>query len=224
MVSGSGDRLGGAVGDNAAQAESKQSAENGCKNRVGAGGFIGFAAEFDQFAVFAISHIQRVGGILYPGGSVLLEIVNLQFGDRGVSGVDVFTLIDQWLGKLFAPGLLQLFDLGERGALLLGVGQSFSLRQFVAQGAHAFVHALHFAGIAAQQVVAQVKAVLHHLEAHFIGGVSQFKRSGCGSLGSVLALHRHDIHQKQHDHHAEDDAKIHVQLFPNRHAVSSGRA
>ena len=64
-----------------------------------------------------------------------------------------------------------MFHFGQRGSLLLGVGQLLALLQLVIQGAQAFIHALDFASVAAEQVVAQVEAVLHHLEAHFVGGV-----------------------------------------------------
>ncbi len=127
------------------------------------------------------------------------------------------------LGELFAPGLLQLLHLGQRALDLIGVGQRLALFQFLVQGAQAFVHAVDFAGVAAEQVVAQVEPVLHHLEADGIGRVGQFQRLLRGLLGVVLALHRSPVHQEQHQHHRQDDAEIQYKLFADRHALSPPR-
>ena len=135
-------------------------------------------------AVLAVSDIQRVGGILHPRRSVFLQVVDLQFGHGGIAGIDVFPLVDQRLRELLAPSLFQLLNLGQCGLDLIGVGQSLALLQFVVERAQPIVHAVHLAGVAAQQVVAQVEAVLHHLEADGVGGIRQFQRRGAAALAA----------------------------------------
>ena len=78
-----------------------------------------------------------------------MQIVDLQFGDGGVAGVNILPLFDQGLGKLLAPGLLQLLNLGQSVLDLIGVGQSLALFQFLVQSAQALVHAVHLARVPA---------------------------------------------------------------------------
>src|SRR5579862_9157841 len=52
--------------------------------------------------------------------------------------------------------------------------------------AQALVHAINLPRVAAQQVVAQVKTVLHHLEADGVGDIGEL-------FGPVLALHRRPV-------------------------------
>ena len=83
------------------------------------------------------------------------------------------------------------------------------------------VHAVGFASVAAEQVVAQIKAVLHDLKFDFIGGVGQRQcLRGC-SFGAVFPLDCHQIDQEQHQHHRQDCSEINVKFLANRHRCSS---
>ena len=77
-------------------------------------GFVGLAA-------LAIGDVQRVGGVLHPRRSVLLEVVDLQLGDGGIARVDIFALFDQRLREFLAPGLFQLLHFPQCGLDLVRV-------------------------------------------------------------------------------------------------------
>src|SRR5258708_15671799 len=95
--------------------------------------------------------------------------------------------------------------------------------QFFVQSAQAFAHAIDFAGVTAEQIVAQVEPVLHHLEAHRVGGVRQLERSRGCCFGIVLAVHGIPIDDEQKDHRRQDDSKTHIQLLADCHAISPPR-
>src|SRR6185437_17095948 len=84
---------------------------------------------------------------------------------------------------------------------------------------NALVHVVNFAGIAAQQVVAQVQAVLHHLKLDLVDRLCQLQRLGGGGLGSVFAPHGDKGHEKQHHDHGQDESKCHVEFPANRHVA-----
>jgi hypothetical protein len=64
----------------------------------------------------------------------------------------------------------------------------------------AFIHAVDLAGVAAEQVIAQVEAVLHHLELNQVRGLGQFLGGGGCILSVVLAAHSHPVDDEQKDH------------------------
>ena len=57
--------------------------------------------------------------------------------------------------------------------LLLGARKRNGALQGVAKFAAAFAHPLDFARVAAEQIIAQIEPVLHHLEADLVSGFGQ---------------------------------------------------
>ena len=84
-----------------------------------------------------------------------------------------------------------MLDLLKRCFLLFGIGQPFRSLQFVIQKTDSLVHPLDFASVAAQQIVAQIHTVLHHLKLHRIGGIGKFQGSSSGRFRGVLAVYCH---------------------------------
>src|SRR5438094_5182356 len=89
------------------------------------------------------------------------------------------------------------------------------------QEPHALGHAIYFAAVATQQVVAQVKAVLHHLELNSVSGFGDLEGVGGGGFGAMLAVDSSDVHKEQHQHHQQNQAEIQVKFLANRHCHSS---
>ena len=145
----------------------------------------------------------------------------MQFGDGYVPRIHLFALFHQGLGKLCVQGLLELLYFLQRCLLLVGRGQADRFLQMLAQQANAVGHAIHFAGIAAQQVVAQIKPVLHHLEAHRVSGVRHLHGLLGGSLCRMLALHRDHVDQEQNDDHGQNGSEVHIEFLANGHRHAS---
>ena len=140
---------------------------------------VALAAVSSDLRLLAIGDVQRVGGILHPRRSVLLEVVDLQFGDGRVARVDVFAFFDQRLREVLAPGLFQLLNLPQCGLDLVRGHHLEGLIQLVIERAQPVVHPVDFARVAAQQVIAEVEAVLHHLEADGVGGIRELPLAVC---------------------------------------------
>jgi hypothetical protein len=67
------------------------------------------------------------------------------------------------------------------------------MAQGIPEHALALVHLLDIAGIAAEEIVLQMKTVLHHLETDERGGFGHVDRALSRRFGLVLAPHRHQI-------------------------------
>ena len=66
---------------------------------------------------------------------------------------------------------------------------------------NAVIHVIHFAGIAAEKIVAEVKPVLHHLEADLVSCLRHFRRQRGAGFGASFAVHRcqNDAEQEHHN-------------------------
>ena len=79
------DGFGGSNRDPDADNQGNQRTDDGEDDGERARCLIGLAPGVDQLAVFSIGHIEGFRQILYPRGSVFLEVVNLQFGHGRVA-------------------------------------------------------------------------------------------------------------------------------------------
>ena len=78
--------------------------------------------------------------------------------------------------------------------LLIGTGQFLTVLKVFVQLPHGLIHPVNFAAITAEQIVAQIQPVLHHLEPDVVGVVGHLQRLTGGGFGAVLALHRNQVH------------------------------
>ena len=143
---------------------------------------------------FAVCHIQGIRRGLHPGRGVLLQVVDLQIGNCGIAGIHFSPLLQHRLCEFRDPGVF-VFRYGiERGALLIGSRRLLTVLQLLGELVHAIVHAFHFATVTAQEVVAEVKPVLHDLETNMVGGLRHFQRLGGGGLGALFAMYGEHNH------------------------------
>ena len=146
-----------------------------------------------------------------------MEIENLQVCDGRVPCIYVFALLQHRLREIGKPGIFIRLDRSKRGALLIGTGKCLSIVKRLIQVLDAFDHVLDFATVSAEQVVAEVKTVLHHLETNVIGRVGHLQCLISSYLRGVLARNRIPSDKEQYHHHSEDDGEVDVQLFTDGH-------
>src|SRR5208337_615889 len=89
--------------------------------------------------------------------------------------------------------------------------------QGVIQLAFAIIHFVHVAGIPAEQVVLQMKPVLHHLEADQRRGFGHVDRILRRSLGLMLAMHPVQVDRQQHQDRCQNHSETQVQLLSYIH-------
>ena len=115
-----------------------------------------------------------------------MEIENLQVCDGRVPCIYVFALLQHRLREIGKPGIFIRLDRSKRGALLIGTGKCLSIVKRLIQVLDAFDHVLDFATVSAEQVVAEVKTVLHHLKTDVIGRVGHLQCLISSDLRGVL--------------------------------------
>ena len=179
----------GPVGDDNTQSQRKQRAEYRTQNRACRCQFVGVAPLLQQFVVLLVHIVQHVARTRDPGVRIFLQIENLQFRHRRIAAVHGSALVHQWIGEFIAPGLLQPLHSFQAASLLRRVRQILGVVKGVIQGMLAIIHFLHVARVPAEQIVLQVKPVLHHLEADQRGGLSHVDRTLRRRLGFMLAMH-----------------------------------
>jgi hypothetical protein len=119
-----------------------------------------------------------------------LQVINLEFSDRGITGIDIFPLFDQGLGEFLPPGLRQLLGLLQGRLDLIGSSQILAFLELLVERAQSFIHVVDFPRVAAQQIVAQKEAVLHHLRSDTVRRVLHGERFLGRLLGRDAALDR----------------------------------
>ncbi len=214
-----GNGPGGAEGDEAAQTQRGQRAQQGDADGPVAGGIITVAPLFQNALAFLICQIEIFSRILYPRARIFLQIENLQFGHGGISLVHLFALLHERFSEVAGPALFRLLYFCQRGPLLLGGGQGQRVLHAVNQGADAVIHMVGLAAVSAQQVVGQIEAVLHHLKSDLVGGIGQLEGLRRRRLGAVLAEYRCQVYREQHHNHDQHRAEAEIKFSADRHAL-----
>ena len=157
------------------RAKASQRAEQRDRNGRGGRRIVDLPALLDHLLVFLVSLVERFGRVLYPGRRVFLQIKNLKFCHGGVAVVHLLTFVHQGRGEIFGPALLRLLYFFERRLSAGRKWQGASRLAFCRSSRECHRSSVEFAGVAAQKVIAQVQAVLHHLEADVVGCVREFR-------------------------------------------------
>ena len=120
----------------------------------------------------------------------------MQIGNCGVTGIHFSPLLQHGLCEFRDPGVF-VFRYGiERGALLIGSRRLLTILQLLGELVHAIVHPFYFAAVTTQEVVAQVKPVLHDLETNMVGGLRHLQRLGGRGLGALFAMYGKHNHRE----------------------------
>src|SRR6185437_11656867 len=119
IIQRSGDGAGGGERDHASQDDGYDREDKGNYNGPRTRGFIGSASLIEKLGIFMVHIVQIFSGAFDPGGGVLLQVENLQFGDGGIAFVHVLALFHQGRRELVAPSLLALRNLLKTAALLV---------------------------------------------------------------------------------------------------------
>ena len=77
-----------------------------------AGGFIRFAAFFQDFEILLLGLVEELVGGIHVRGSVLLQIENLQLRHRCVAGIHFASFGDHGFGEILDPALFGLLHFG----------------------------------------------------------------------------------------------------------------
>ena len=212
-----GDAAGGSEGDEYAKTNCEERTDHSRGDGSDGGALVFLLLPQKQFVVLLVHAIENVAGAGYPGVGIFLEIENLKFGDGGVAAIDGAALFGERSGKLGGPSLLQFLKFFE-AAVLIGIRQFLGVADGFAKQPLALGHLVEIADIAAQQIVLEMKAVLHHLEAHRGSSLGEINRALGGSLGLVFAADRQQVHREQNQHSCQNDAEIEIKLFSDGHA------
>jgi hypothetical protein len=158
----------------------------------------------------AVDIVENVARTRDPGVGILLQVENLQFGHRRIAAVHGPAFVHQLIGEIAPPGLFQPLHFFQTAALLRRIRQILGVAQGVTQTVFPVIHFLHVANVAAEQIVLQVKPVLHHLHADQRGRLGHIDRTLRRRLGFVFALHRDQVDRQKHQNHRQNDAEIYI--------------
>ena len=216
-----GDFIGLAIGDDRAHDEGKEGTENGDDDGRGGGQLIIGVTLLEQVAIFAVDFVENVSGARNEGTGIFLQIKDLQLSDRRIAAIDGAAPVHQRIGEIGGPTLFEFLNFLEPVTLLLGVNELLGMMQVIGQQVLAIIHLLDIAGVAAEEIVLEVEAILHHLEAHGrdrFGHVDGALRRG---FGLMLTPDGDHVDGEQNQHHRQDDSKAEIKLFSDAHRFNS---
>jgi len=115
-------------------------------------------------------------GFSQPRGRSFWRLKNLKVGNGCIAGIHLMALGEKGLREIVAPGGLRAFDLDQGHPQGLAAGIGLAPLEGVRSVKHALFNFLFVAGIAAQEKIVQVEAIVHDLVADGFDGADALQR------------------------------------------------